>query len=150
MASGQGGFEMYFAQITQPTAANGAAAAGTIILSFLSHVWGILPVLFTVIGTFLGILYYSLTIYQMEPVRVWRANRAARKRLRMIANLKAQERIIVAELAQLQPSPMVKMAESMAAVQVGCPLLLEGGSASPASCPMGSECKCARQSLINQ
>jgi hypothetical protein len=139
-AAGVGGLDMYFAQITEPTPANGAAAAGTIAISFLSHVWGVLPALFAIVGTSLGIVFYCLTIYQMEPVRAWRMNRAARKRLRLIADLKARERIIVAELAQLKPSPLAEP------VQVACPFLLADAEP-PTSCPLGAACTCAADRL---
>lgn len=113
---------MSLASAIPPTPINGAGVAGTFIIPMLLRLWGFAPALLLIIGIIgglMGIVWYSIMIGESNTFKSWRARRAsaradktARKKLIRINALKAEERAIMAELAQLEPTPMVKMAEA--------------------------------------
>jgi hypothetical protein len=82
----------------------GVTLGGTFMGSWFLHLAGILPVVTGIIaalGGTIGIVYYLIGIWESETVRTWRAKRDARRKLHRISKLKAEERVIAAELAML-------------------------------------------------
>ncbi|HET9285675.1 MAG TPA: hypothetical protein VFR24_27300 [Candidatus Angelobacter sp.] len=60
-----------------------------------------LPGAVVLIGGILGMIWYAICIWESKTVQTWRSDRTAKKKLRRISKLKAEERIIAAALASL-------------------------------------------------
>lgn len=117
---------MQLAEMVPPTPANGTGAFGLVLVPFLTHVWGWVPSVVAVVGGMLGIVWYSIMIWESAPIQSWRkthaerrelrhTNKIAREKMERIAALRAEQSAIQAELAALDPTPMVKAAEAAAA-----------------------------------
>lgn len=60
-----------------------------------------LPGAVVLIGGILGMIWYAICIWESKTIQTWRSDRVAKKKLRRISKLKAEERVIAAELAAL-------------------------------------------------
>jgi hypothetical protein len=95
---------MAFAQTPPPppvVAADGAAAL-TLIGSTMGYVWGALPGVVIVIGGIMAIGWYALQYWESKTFSGWRERRQARRKIEKIARLKAQEKVITAQLEALE------------------------------------------------
>lgn len=92
----------------------GGMTVGVALLHFFTTWMPFVTGGLAIIGAVLGIVWYTLMIWESETVKAWRQTRAARKKVRRLHYLKAEMGIIQAELAGLEPSPMVTVAENVA------------------------------------
>lgn len=76
-------------------AAGGGFAAGTL------SVLGIVTPIIGFVGVCIGIVYYSLSVYEMDTVQEWLKARRARSLARKVARLEAKQSLIIGELKKL-------------------------------------------------
>jgi dipeptide/tripeptide permease len=76
--------------------------ATTLVGTYLGHAVGYLPGFVAVVGGMLAIVWYSVMLWESKTVQDWHAKSSARRKMKKIANLKAQEKIITAQLAALE------------------------------------------------
>lgn len=101
-----------------PTAAGDTVAGGAIIGTLM----GYLPVFVAIIGG----IWYLIQIWESKTVQEWWLRRQAANKVRKIASLQSQQKIIVAELealevvraAQVLASEKVETAKAEAAVEI--------------------------------
>lgn len=93
---------------------------GGIVAPILSWL-GFFPVFVGLIAAAAATFFYITSALDTEVMKEWRARRRrardqrrAKHKLMRVAKIKAEERAILAELALLQPTPMVKIAETAA------------------------------------
>jgi hypothetical protein len=84
-----------------PTPVNSIGAGGTIILPWLVHVWGYLPTAVAVIGGVLGIVWYTIMIWESQTGRDWRNRLMTKRKMRKIGRLQAKVKLYQAELDAL-------------------------------------------------
>lgn len=90
-----------------PNTVGDVFAGGAILTSLL----GYLPAIAAVIG----VIWYLIQIWESKTVQDWYARRAAARKIAKIASLKAQQKILTAELAALE---VVRQAQASAVERV--------------------------------
>src|SRR6185437_4505984 len=70
--------------------------------TILGNIWGYLPSFIAVIGGIFAIVWYGIMIHESKTVKAWSDERAQARKLRRIAQLKAKEKIITAQLDALE------------------------------------------------
>ena len=109
-----------------PGTATGTTLFGTLVASFIAHVWGYLPGVVAVVGGSLAIVWYTIMIYESATVSTWRTEHAQSQKIKRIARLKAKEKVITAQLEALElkrsaaatAAELVRSAEQSAAEKV--------------------------------
>lgn len=112
---------MVLSEIVQ-SPATGNALAGTVAGSLLINALGWLPVAtatVALIGGTLGIVWYSIQIWESDTAGKFRKRASSRRRLKRAARLKNELKLITAELSELSehsPTDKIAMEELAGAV----------------------------------
>lgn len=68
--------------------------AGSVTLfTFIGHAYGYLPGTIAIIGGLVGIIWYSIAIFESETFKAWRKRRAEHKIKRLRAKIAAYEKL---------------------------------------------------------
>lgn len=75
-----------------------SAATGGVVATLL----GLLPTVLGVVATALAALWYSIQLYESDTVQKWLSRRRAMYKSRRLARLKAEQKILVAEIDAIE------------------------------------------------
>ena len=67
----------------------------------LAFFWWLGPLLGGLV-TLMGLLYYSLAVFEMRTTQEWLAARRARKQARLLARLEAKKKIVLAKIDAIE------------------------------------------------
>lgn len=68
----------------------------------IATVWGVLPTVIGALAGFVGLIYYSIVIWESRTIQHWWQNRRMIYRAKKILRLKAQAKVVAAELEAME------------------------------------------------